>query len=167
MVKKIKLSQGKYTLIDDEDYERVSQYKWCTYYSKHTSSFYAVRGIRLSNGKWTTQQMHRFIMNVPNGLHIDHINHDTLDNRKENLRVVTNSQNQMNQKKHRTYAGKKTSSIYKGVYWDKQHKKWRAYIQVNGKLIYLGSFRSEDYAALVYNRTARHYFGKYALINEV
>ena len=84
-MKQIKLTHGKYAIVDDEDFEKVNCYKWRV--DHKYKNWYAVRAIRKSNGKWTTQRMHRFIMNVPDGLEIDHISHDILDNRKCNLRV--------------------------------------------------------------------------------
>ena len=168
MVKKIKLTQGKYALVDDEDYPKVSKYKWCAYYNPHTKSYYAIRNTKI-NEKWTSQRMHRFILGVtdPN-IQVDHIiSGNTLDNRKSNLRVVTHNQNMWNQRKPKLYAGKPTSSIYKGVSWNKKAKKWKAEIKVNNKYFYLGLYKNEKDAALAYNKAARKYFGKYALLNKI
>ena len=107
--------------------------------------------------------MHRFIMDAPKNCCVDHINHNTLDNRKSNLRIVTHKQNLYNY----TKTAKKTSSIYKGVYLHKQSKKWCAQIKVNGNHLSLGLYDSEIKAAVAYNMAARYYFGKYAKLNKM
>ena len=101
-------------------------------------------------------------MNVENNLDVDHINHDGLDNRKENLRICTRSQNMMNQ---RVY--KNNKSGYKGVYWHKANSYWVSQIRKNKKSIYLGYFKDKTVAAKAYNKAALEIFGKYALLNEV
>lgn len=94
-MQKIKLSNGMFALVDDEDYEFLSQFKWQAVYSKFSDSYYAhtQRGGR-KNRK--TFLMHRIIMNTPSELRCDHKNHNTLDNQKQNLRNATHSQNGMN-----------------------------------------------------------------------
>lgn len=160
VVKKVQLTQGKFALVDDEDYEKINRFKW------HYAAGYARRNVRLNNGKRKIIFMHRIIAETPDGLYCDHINGDTLDNRKSNLRNVTKQQNNWNAKKKT-----KATSKYKGVYFFKRDKdqigKWGARIQVDGKLIRLGYFSSEIEAALAYNRAAKKYFGEYAVLNEV
>ena len=95
MSKKIELSKGKCALVDNEDYERLMQYKWCA--SKTKIGYYSIRK-DYTSGKQKTILMHRIIMDCPKGMIVDHINHNALDNRKENLRICTNSQNLMNQR---------------------------------------------------------------------
>ena len=91
-MKKIKLTQGKFALVDDEDFERVSQYKWTAEKCSKSENYYARN--RTINAK-----MHRLIMGVcKSKLVVDHVNHRTLDNRKENLRVCTQKQNLRNRK---------------------------------------------------------------------
>lgn len=92
----------------------------------------------------------------PGDMQIDHINGNTLDNRFENLRLATNAQNSKNYKKPIT-----NKSGFKGVSWCKQNKKWYAQIKVNNKKIYLGRYNSKLYAALVYARAAKKYFGEW------
>lgn len=98
---------------------------------------------------------------------VDHINHDTLDNRRQNLRVVTRRQNQANMRK----CSKATSSKYKGVSWDKSRNKWMAALgpKVEGKTrrIHLGRFDREEDAALAYNKGASALFGVFAKLNKV
>lgn len=130
-------------LVDDEDYVELSQYKWhvCKY---GTSLFYAYRHLNLGNGKRTPILMHRQLLNVPEGMYCDHINGNGLDNRRINLRAVTNRQNMQN-----IHNLKKTSK-YPGVCWEKQSKKWSSSIRVNGKCKRLGRFVNEEDAYRAY-----------------
>jgi maltodextrin utilization protein YvdJ len=160
-MKKIELSQGYYTLVDDEDFEYINQFKWNVRIVKNTQ--YAKRSDRLSSPK--TIQMHREIMRCPENMMVDHINGNGLDNRKENLRICTRSNNLMNSKK----PNMKTTSKYKGVNKIKnaKKKKWRAEIRLNRQAIQLGSFETEELAAIAYNEGALKYFGEFARLNEV
>jgi hypothetical protein len=105
--------------------------------------------------------LHRAIINAPKGLYVDHINGDTLDNRRANLRIATNSQNQAN--RIRLKSG--TSSRYRGVTWNKASQKWQAGIKCNLKSTHLGLFESEEEAARAYDRAAREMFGSFARPN--
>lgn len=163
MVKKIPLTQGKFALVDDEDFEWLNQFKWHVQYQPTIDGFYARRNqyIGYFNGKQKQKMifMHRLIMERVIGHELqrseftDHINHDPVDNRRENLRIVSNRQNQQNQKN-------KKSSKYPGVYWYKQDKKWRAKIKLNGKSKHLGSFIDERDAAMAYERACRGIVGE-------
>jgi hypothetical protein len=154
-MREIILSKGKVALVDDEDYERVSQYKWS--YSLMKVNEYAIRGVTVSKGKYTTQLLHRFILgDVPKNMVIDHINGNGLDNRKENLRICTQSQNNINKRK------KGTTSVYKGVYWEKARNKFRSHIVVDGKIIFLGRFETELEAAIAYDKASNFYHGEFA-----
>ena len=106
--------------------------------------------------------MHRQILKVPDDMFVDHINRNSLDNRKANLRPATPSQNVRNRAKNtnRTYTSK-----YKGVTWNRCIKPWRAHIHFNHKLISLGSFDDEIRAAKAYDRAARRYHGEFAVLN--
>lgn len=102
-MKRIELTQDQYALVDDEDFEYLSQWKWFAHWSDFTQSFYAQR----MDGKFPNRKvivMARVIMNTPEGMKCDHKNHNTLDNRKNNLRNATNTQNNMNS---RTYKNNK------------------------------------------------------------
>lgn len=103
--------------------------------------------------------MHRLIMNTPEGMLVDHINHDCLDNRKSNLRICTHAENARNK---RPVIG---TSKYKGVYWDKTNKKWEAHIRKGKDVKYLGQFKCEKKAALAYNEKAKELFGEFAYLN--
>jgi hypothetical protein len=134
-VKEMPLTKGKVALVDDEDYIELSKYKWGLYTSSK-NLFYATR----HDGQKTIA-MHRAIMNTPAGMETDHINGNGLDNRKENLRIVTRRENQQN--RH----GFKTSN-YPGV--SKVKNRWTAHIHINKKQNYLGSFKDEEKAARRY-----------------
>ncbi len=105
--------------------------------------------------------MHRQIMGAPAGMVVDHVNHKTLDNQRENLRVCTQSQNNANQRKTRG------ASRFKGVAWHKRTGKWHARIGKNGRRHHLGCFNNEALAAQAYNAAALEHFGEFALLNEV
>ena len=155
----IPLTQGQVALIDDEDFELVSKYKWHVQWNKNTKSFYAGTKIRKSDGKRTTLQMHRLIVNAQKGQRVDHIHHNTLDNRKSELRICTPSQNQHN----RAIQANNTSG-YKGVSWHKQRQKWLARIKVNGKRISLGLFLTPELAHAAYCRAALELHGDFARV---
>lgn len=159
MSKTIPLTQGRVAIVDDADYEWLSQWRWCV--RKRDSTYYAVRGVRI-NGKVRAIHMHRVIVNPPLDKQIDHINGDGLDNRRCNLRLCTQSQNNMNSRKRND-----CSSIYKGVTWHKREQKWHARIKMNGRLRHLGYFRDEDEAAKAYNQTATELFGSFARLNVI
>jgi len=161
-MKKIKLTQGQYAIVDDADYEELSKHKWCAKYSKCTNSFYAVRMSFVKKSKRLVISMAREILGLKykDKRQADHQNHNTLDNRQDNLRICTAQQNHMNRK-----SLPNSSSRFKGVSWHKLAKKWSAQIFVNKKLRFLGYFDVEIFAALAYNVAARKYFGEFACLN--
>lgn len=154
-MKEIKLSQGKVSLVDDEDYEYLNQFKW--FADKHRNTYYAGRQESRHLGLQRTKLMHCVIMNHKG---IDHIDGNGLNNQKSNLRKCTNSQNAMN----RTQI-KGTSSKYKGVSFHKRDKKWYSYIKKDQKLINLGSFTNEVDAAKAYDKKAIELFGEFSRLN--
>lgn len=151
----IPLTQGKFAIVDAEDYDRLSQHKWYAAKAKTGTTFYACR----ARGR-TTVNMHREIMRAPKGMICDHKNHNGLDNHKSNLRLCTSSQNARNQQAR---AG--CTSKYKGVCWHKKHKKWQARITCNGNHMHLGSFDNQIDAAVAYDRRAIEVFGEFAWLN--
>jgi len=159
-MKKIKLTQGQYALVDDEDFEDLNKYKWIAQYSSCTKTYYVKRHSHRECGKPKHLQMHRVIMNAKKGQVIDHINGNTLDNRKENLRIATYSQNRGNSKRYRN-----NTSGYKGVSWNKNRQRWEACIGYQNKYIYLGLYTTKEEAALAYNEAAKKYFGEFANLN--
>ncbi len=158
--RRIRLTQGKYAIVDPDDYARLSGYRW--YAAKGGHSFYAMRGQWSGKlKKRLTIMMHRVILNVPEGMVIDHINHNGLDNRKANLRLATPADNARNAR----YPKINTSSRYRGVWYNKQTKKWRATILVNRKRKQIGYFHNEVEAAIAYDKAAKKYHGEFAIPN--
>lgn len=153
----IPLTQGLYALVDGEDYERLSRYKW--YAAKSRNTYYARRS---ENTKGRTIDMHQEILIIPKGMQTDHRNHYGLDNRKQNLRICTNAQNQ-----HNKLPQSGGSSQYKGVNWEKVVQKWHSCIWNKNKNINLGYFNSEMKAAKAYDKKARELFGEFAYLNFV
>ena len=150
-------------LIDEEDFERVSKHGWSIQRNRPRSSskFRLYVKATIKNKKIS---MHRFIMNATDStIHIDHINGNTFDNRRTNLRFASRSQNAINAQK----TSNPKSSIYKGVSYFKLSKKWKAQIMLNKKSIYLGLFINEKEAALAYNKEAKALFGEFAVLNDV
>ena len=119
------------TTIDIEDFEKIDMYTgtWYPKYSKFTQTHY-VRGNCMKNKKWYSYSMSRIIMDDPDGFYIDHIDHDTLNNRKTNLRLVTAVENSQNL----NYRTPNKSSGIRNVSWDKKSNKWRIYVNVNKKM---------------------------------
>ena len=161
-MKTIPLTQGKFALVDDEDYDYINQWKW--YLDKGTRKKeypYASRNkIKSEGGKRGVVKMHRVIMNTPADMVVDHIDHNGLNNQKYNMRNCYPDQNAKNS----TGYGE---SSYLGVSFDhrKKRKKVRAQICVEGKSIGLGYYLTEEDAARAYDRGARHYFGEFANLN--
>lgn len=154
---KIPLTNNQVAIVDEEDYEDMIKHNWCAAWDNHTKSYYALR-TKVSNGRKTVR-MHREIMNTPKNMETDHINHDTLDNRKQNLRIVTCSQNHMNQRL------KPCTSKYKGVSLDEKAKKWKAQINFKGKNRHLRYLDEEEDAAIYYDVAAQLFFGEHAYLN--
>ncbi len=147
----IPLTQGLFSIVDDEDYEYLMQWKWQTQFN-HCGIPYAVRqGIR----------MHRLLSGLQkgDGKIVDHRNCNSLDNRRHNLRICTNSQNCMNSKP------RKGSSIYKGVTLHAKSQKWQAQVHFRGKHIRAGSYHSEVAAAKAYDAKAKELAGEFARTN--
>lgn len=157
-MKKIPLTQGKVALVDDEDYERVVQYKWNAHYHKPSGNWYARRTI---DGLGRQISMHRFIMSAPAGSKVDHIDRDGLNNQRSNLRFATTAQNGANRAKGRN----QTTSRYKGVHWYATVGKWKATIVVAQRTIFLGHFELEEDAAKAYDEAAIAHFGEFARTN--
>ena len=161
MSKQIQLSQGKYTIVDDEDYEYLNQWKWCI-----SADGYAIRTTQHKNekGRYTSIaiRIHRVVMNAPVGLHVDHINRDKTDNRKCNLRICTNAENLRNATLH-----SKNKSGYRGVCWHRITGKWVTQITVDSKKKFIGYFVCPIEAAKAYNKAAIQYFGEFANLNQI
>lgn len=157
-VKEIPLTNSPlFALVDDEDYDKVLGKPW----------FLAPNGyIRYSDystGKCLTITLHAFLFPAPKGMCRDHINHNKLDNRRCNVRVVTVAQNGQNKSARKT----SKSSQYKGVCWNKKIGKWQARIKKDWKPINLGIYEHEVSAAKAYNAAAVEFFGEFACLNEI
>lgn len=159
MSKRIELTQGKFAVVDDADFEFLNQWKW--HARRNGRNCYAGRGIRI-NGMPRIIGMHQVILNLPSGMKSDHINGDGLDNRRSNLRSCTHCENMRNRSKNI-----RDSSRYKGVFWDKATQKWRARISINSRETHLGYFDDEEKAACAYNAAARKHFGEFARLNVI
>ena len=158
VMKKIKLTQGYVTFVDDEDFEELSKYKW--YYKHQKGGGYATRNSLYVKGKSRTSiRMHRHLMETPSGFETDHENGNKLDNQRSNLRIVTKSQNQWNRKKQ---VG---SSKHKGVYWNKKNQRWHVQLQMNGKKIWLGYYATEEEAAAAYQKGVMKFFGRFGRLS--
>jgi hypothetical protein len=156
-MKYIKLSQGNIAIISDEDFESLSKYKW------HFSKAYgAGRSVSKYGVHWTVT-MNRQITNCPNGSYVDHINRNRLDNRRENLRICTNAENNQNRPKSNHKV--KPTSKYKGVYYDKLRDSYRAYIWKDSKYYFIGRFKKELEAAEARDIWAGQLHGAYACFN--
>ena len=153
-MKIIKITRQKIVLVDDEDYDHLNQFKWYLHKNRHVE--YAARG---NNVKI---QMHRSIMGLVlgDGKIVDHINGDGLDNRRENLRIVSPSINKYNCRMKST-----NTSGFRGVAWHKRDQRWRANICVKGKQIHCGQFLDKILAAKAYDKAALKFYGNDAVLN--
>ena len=152
-MKEIKLSRGKFALVDDEDFEQLNKFKW--FANKTNNNYYAAR-----KSKGRQIYMHREIINS-NKL-IDHIDGDTLNNCRANLRECTIAENIRNQKIRST-----NTSGFKGVSFYKNRNKYAARIMYNYNARFIGLFFTAEGAARAYNQRAKELFGEYALLNVV
>lgn len=149
----IPLTKGQFAIVDADDYERLARYKW--YAGGKKGQYYARR-----RANRITLTMHREIIDVPAGMVCDHINHNTLDNRKYNLRICTPAQNHYNR-----LPGEHGTSRYKGVCWNKDSRKWEASIGHQNRLIHIGYFEYAEDAAIAYDDMAVQLFGEFACLN--
>ena len=157
--RRINLGEGRYTLVDLADYYRLNKYRW--YADGKGEQIYAVRNIISAEENPKKMLLHREIMNPPKNRLVDHKNGITLNNRRDNLRLATHSQNQFNKRKTKS----KTSSRFIGVCLDKRSGRWESKIRNQGRKIWLGRFVSEIDAAHAYDEAAKKYHGEFAKLN--
>jgi len=154
--RRIPLGEGKFTIVDEQDFYRFNNFNWCP--QENGPDIYAVRFV--GNPKRIVS-LHREIMGQPKGLVVDHRNNNGIDNRRENLRTGTQSQNLCNKAKTKL----KTSSRFIGVHFDKKRTLWAATIRHNGRSVWLGRFENEIDAAKAYDKAAKKYHGEFARLN--
>jgi hypothetical protein len=148
---------GYNVLIDDEDHERIKSVKWHCFGNKDRPYF--GNTVNLGKGKYTAILLHREIMNASPGTHIDHISGNTLDNRKQNLRICSRAENNCNLKRRVD-----NTSGYKGVSFDKKKNKWASYISKNKRHHFLGYFDTQESAYIAYCEASKKYHGEYGRI---
>lgn len=150
-------SKGEEFYFDLEDYEKIKDYCW---YINQQGYVMAYDCNAKDSGSHIL--MHRLIMCFPDEIEVDHINHNKRNNKKENLRIVNDSQNQMNKKKQ-----KNNTSGVTGVRWHKKHRKWYAHIGVNRNQIHIGSFDTFEEAVVARKEAEEKYFGEYSYNNSI
>lgn len=153
-MKTIPLTQGQQAIVDDEDFEHFSTFKWYARKSSHT--YYACRSSTYGTRK--SIMMHRVIMQAKPGQIVDHINQNGLDNRRANLRFVTHAENILNSKHT------KGSTGYYGVWMCKSRKKHQACIYINRKAVHIGVYDTPEEAAIAYDMKCIE-LGRYDKLN--
>ena len=155
-MKIIELTQGQVALVDDWRYEELSRWKWFARWDPHTKSFYAARK---EGWPQRTIQMHRQIMNTPDGVLCDHVNHNTLDNQEHNLRNATQSQNQMNGRvRSNNKLGQKCISPH--------HTGYLVRVMKDGERVFSKTFHTLDEAIAARDDAIRQFHGEYAYRGE-
>lgn len=157
MARPIILTKHLMTLVDNDDYLKYNNIAWCAG-NKGKNTFYAVSSF---DGKL----LHRVIMNAPKGVTVDHINGNTLDNRKCNLRLASYSQNCANRR-----IQSNNTSGYRGVYYDsstRSKNKWKAQISFEGKNMHIGRFYTKEQAFDAYDKKKKEYFGEFAYVDKI
>lgn len=158
-MKYIQLSQNQQAIVDKEDFEWLNQKRW---YAKGPDSHPEAYRAIWEKGKQTNILMHREILNAPDGVEVDHVNRNSLDNRRSNLRLCSHSENGMNRKLQSN-----STSGFKGVSWKADKRKWRASIKKDGRQKHLGYFTDITQAARAYNVAAEQLFGEFAVYNQI
>lgn len=158
----VPLTQGKVAIVDDEDAERVLAYKWTLLALTRPTkvTYYARRSIRpCKDGPQKSILLHRFILGAPDDMQVDHKNMDGLDNRRENLRLATNSQN------HCNIPARPNPLGFRGVEQVRHGKGYAARIKVGEQSLRIGPFQTPEEAGRAYDLLAKHYHGEFAWLN--
>lgn len=143
-------------MVDDDIFNQIKDCQFYVIEQKDKSPYLCFR----KAGSKKRQRVSRFVVNCPEYKIVDHINRNTLDNRRENLRICTYSENNINRKT-------KSSSGYRGVYQEGLHNKWRVQIHFRGNSMRIGGFKTKERAAVAYNNIASRMYGKFAVLNPV
>ena len=161
-MKLIPLSKGYYSKVDDDMYDYLMQWSWYAKLSRTSNSYYATRNGGKADGdrRYKTIPMASVIMDGDTGSRVDHIDRDSLNNQRYNLRFVTRSQNGFN----RSIASNSTSG-YKGVIFCKSRNKWRPKITFQGKRYYCGRYSCKHDAARAWNLMSKKYHGEFGYQN--
>ena len=156
-MREIPLTKGQVAFVDDADYERVAEHKWQAVWCKFRRAYFAER--QFSFRPRIRTKMHRFIMECSpgDGVQIDHINGNPLDNRRSNLRPVNHSQNQMNRRLDSSSLGG-----FPGVSFCLQTGRWKARLVLNGREMWLGRFADKESAIAAVVAAREEHFGEYA-----
>lgn len=152
-MKTISLTQGQHAIVDDSDFEYVNSFKWCA--SKNTrggGEFYAVRRSP------SHRMMHRLILNAKSGQYVDHINHNTLDNRRSNIRLCSAAENGRN----RRGANSNSVSGILGIEWIESRHKWAAKMRIGGKPALIGRYATKEEAIQAHASARRKHYGEFA-----
>jgi len=157
MSKSIPLTRGQFAIVDDADFDWLNQWKWYAAWQPLGQCYYALRRPSVWTGKRPTIIMHRFILAAPDGMKVEHENHNTLDNQRHNIRIATHAQNMHNSRKRRN-----NTTGFKGVCWQSERRKFYAQICLNRKNKFLGYFDKPEDAHAAYVKAATELHGKFA-----
>ncbi len=162
-MKKIKLTQNKYALVDSEDFDILNIYNWYVTKTKISKSFYAKRMETIGGKRITITMANQIMGSVPKGKkEVDHIDGNGLNNQRKNLRWASRSENMRNIGKK-----KNNTSDYKCVYPVTKSNSWQVYVTHLGKKIYLGVFKTKELAAKRYNKFAKKFYKEFAKLNKI
>lgn len=150
----VTLTKGYTAVIDIADAALVEGVNWCAAVTPYTT--YVKRCVRLG-GRNVTVILHRILINPPQGMEVDHIDGDGLNNRRSNLRLTTHSENCRNRRRRSD-----NKSGFKGVCWNNSRRKWQAQVHAGGKTNHLGYFTSAEAAHVVYCEAAARLHGEFA-----
>jgi len=164
-MKSIPLTRGQFTTVDLKNYDIISQHNW--FYTHYGYAGRSATKEEIDSGHPKVILMHRYLMDAPKGIDVDHKDGNRLNNQLENLRLCSRKENLRNQAKVMSTKRGRATSPYKGVYWANDRRKWRSTIFVDNRRVSIGSFDDEDEAALAYNRFAKKHFGEFARLNIV